>query len=37
MYHHIADVVDGNTLFVPADEFKMEMTHQECWVLYFEP
>lgn len=26
MYHHIADVVDGNTLFVPADEFKMEMT-----------
>jgi peptidoglycan/xylan/chitin deacetylase (PgdA/CDA1 family) len=25
MYHHIADVVDGNTLFVPADEFKMEM------------
>ena len=26
MYHHIADVVGGNTLFVPADEFKMEMT-----------
>jgi peptidoglycan/xylan/chitin deacetylase (PgdA/CDA1 family) len=26
MYHHISDVVDGNTLFVPADEFKMEMT-----------
>lgn len=25
MYHHIADVVDGNTLFVPAAEFKMEM------------
>ncbi|GFH41851.1 deacetylase [Lactococcus hodotermopsidis] len=25
MYHHIADVVDGNTLFVPADEFEMEM------------
>lgn len=25
MYHHIADVVDGNTLFVPASEFKMEM------------
>lgn len=26
MYHHIADVVNGNTLFVPANEFKMEMT-----------
>ena len=26
MYHHIADVVGGNTLFVPASEFKMEMT-----------
>lgn len=26
MYHHIADVVDGNTLFVPPTEFKMEMT-----------
>lgn len=25
MYHHIADVVGGNTLFVPASEFKMEM------------
>lgn len=26
MYHHIADVVGGNTLFVPPSEFKMEMT-----------
>ena len=25
MYHHIADVIGGNTLFVPANEFKMEM------------
>lgn len=25
MYHHIADVVDGNTLYVPEDEFRMEM------------
>ncbi|MBS7576873.1 MULTISPECIES: polysaccharide deacetylase family protein [unclassified Enterococcus] len=25
MYHHIADVVDGNTLYVPKAEFQMEM------------
>lgn len=26
MYHHIADVVDENTLYVPKDEFQMEMS-----------
>ncbi|WEV61034.1 polysaccharide deacetylase family protein [Streptococcaceae bacterium ESL0729] len=25
MYHHISEVVDGNTLFVPPAEFEMEM------------
>lgn len=26
MYHHIADVVDENSLYVPKDEFQMEMS-----------